>query len=527
MSQAALPGKTEDDKIKLATKILAQKEEANCERYLEKNKIPGLILVLYERYVFAMVGGVFVVLDRQARDSFGDLIGLAPVSLSELKKYYVHLLVWVDGKVVHLLDLIAQSALRDLRELVVRPEGQAVAEDELNLLQSLPVKPQPADCSVFGDVLSMALEPNGAPAFEWFLKFLAHGAYPRQPGLGAGVELRGGLDTPFGDLFIDFARRGFGPRCVVITHPDQFAQIYTRLSRPSLVIVTDKALDLAGRAGEKCLLECVTHRELPIKGLGSKEVTVPNYTQAILLSELGYEPPKSVRKLLALFEVHDVPDQDVQAAREELFECGGLAGVIESFRTLDYDAAEFHKGVATAAHGISQLHGNLVLLFLLQMINNGALDSDEAGSQQGKQVMKGDLFKLFDDFVVKTCGMRNEYNAITFGRELNRWLPVRNSKLRATKKVPLNPFMPDGDFTEVFTGYFPCHVFPPVEECKRILSAKLGMDMEWKNDPVVKAEAQPDQPSQYLEDPGYSSLTADELDKMLKQPMKLENQEAA
>jgi hypothetical protein len=478
-----IPSQTVDPAIpflKAATNLQVEIEQKHAtNRYLQrlivgesigKQRILRGIQEFLVRYVFALIDGKYFVLDRQAVDSQGYPLGCAVVDLNEVKKLYPHLTIDVqllrEDKPcrINIFDLFQQSAQREIRNLVVRRDDQDVSEDELNLLLPLLIKPSDFSDDTIIKPFREALEANGSQAFDFFMQFLAHAAYPRAAGIGMGIELTG-AETVFTNLLITLLRQIFGSRCLVITHPDQLNWVYTRLSRPTLVIISSRTLTLADKVGEKSLLEWITHSELTMRGMG-KQVQVPNYTQVILLSEVGYEIPKRLKNVFTLLNVDHIEpttfnDTAAQSFLSYLYQCANAE-------------MNWAKGIPSVANGQRELETNPVLCFLVDLLDDSTVLNRLINND--RKIIKSELWYHFEQ---AQKGATIKVNQIVFGRELNRWLPLGTSKIKGSEPNYL-------DFKNRT-----CHIFPPIDDCKRIIEEKLGMTLEWKR-PISSQEASED-----------------------------------
>jgi hypothetical protein len=466
--------------LKAATNLQAEIEQKHAnDKYLQrlvvgqsisKERVLRGLKDFLARYVFALIDGQHVVLDRQSVDSQGNPLGCAVVDLGEIKKLYPHINIDVqllkEDKPcrINIFDLFQKSAQREIKSVVVRRDDQVVHEDELNLLLPLLIEPSDFSDDTIIKPFREALEANGFQAFDFFMQFLAHAAYPRAAGIGMGIELSG-AGSAFKNLLVTLLQQIFGSRCLVITHPDQLNWVYNRLSRPTLVIIPSRTLTLAGKSGEKSLLEWITHSELTMQGIG-KQVQVPNYTQVILFSEVGYELPNRLKDVFTLLNVDHIEpltlnDTAPQSFLSYLYQCANAE-------------VNWEQGSPSVANGQREIETNPVLRFLVDLLDDSTLLNRLINNDN--KIIKSELWYHFEQAQEKAT---TKVNQIVFGRELNRWLPLGTSKIKGSEPNYI-------DFKNRT-----CHIFPPIDDCKRILENKLGMTLEWKR-PISSQEASED-----------------------------------
>ena len=121
---------------------------------------------------------------------------------------------------------------------------------------------------------------------------------------------------------------------------------------------------MAEKAGEKALLEWITHSELTMRGI-SKQVQVPNYTQVILLSEVGYEIPKRLKNVFTLLNVDHIEpttfnDTAAQSFLNYLYQCANAE-------------MNWAKGIPSVANGQRELETNPVLRFLVDLLDDSTV----------------------------------------------------------------------------------------------------------------------------------------------------------
>lgn len=478
----------------------------------EQKKIPDIIHFLNKRYFLLIIDGQVFLGDRFGTDSFGRPIGLTIISQADLKKQYAELSFKVKigdkHNVLNVVDLFFRSSRRNQYFGVTRPAHQPIADNEINLMATLPLAQQPTNCEAFDQVWNAAMSNNVTGANDLFVDVLAHSAYPQYAGIGLAIELEGALDTPFAQLLTKLFQVIYGPRFLPITHLNHFEHLSTHLNRPTLIMIDATVLAEAGKAGERFILGHIASDETTIKPALGKPFKQPNYAHVIVLSHSAYDWSATLAKRISTLSVSPVDSALIDAAHDQLFQQDGAAGVLHGLASRAQQLKnDFKQRINRAGYAFNEFHNNYLLQHTVSELEQGRLASQHLSVKS--------FWSGFDAYL-KNNGLTYSYTQIGGGRELNKLIPMRKSKVND-----------NDDVSDLFSKPLPANwvssfIFPDLATCRAAIDRYLGHPWTWEYNATANLMApasEPTVPALEQNDVNLPTVSLEELEAMLDAPV--------
>ena len=477
-----------------------------------QKKIPDIMYFLSKRYLLLVISDQVFLVDRFGIDSFGRPIGLTIISQADLKKQYAEISFKVKigdkDQILNVVDLFFRSARRNQYFGVTRPAHQTIAENEINLMAALPLTPQPTNCEAFDKVWEIAFGNNASGATALLEDILAHSAYPQYAGIGLAIELEGALDTPFAQLLIKLFQTLYGPRFLLITHLNHFESLSTRLNRPTLILIDEMVLAEAGKAGDKFILECIASDETLIKPSSGKAFKQPNYTHVIVLSHSSYEWSNALAKRISTLSVDPVDSHRIDAAHHQLFQQDGAEGVLHGLASRAQQLKnDFKQRISRASHAFNEFHNNYLLQYLIIELEQGRLVD--------QKISVKNFWTGFEAYL-KNNGLTYNYTQIGGGRELNKLIPMRKSKINDNDDVTSLFGLP------LLDNWVSSFIFPDLATCRAAIDRYLGHPWTWEyNAPanLMAPASEPTVPALEQNDGNLPTVSLEELEAMFDAPV--------
>jgi hypothetical protein len=216
-----------------------------------------------------------------------------------------------------------------------------------NFWRGFSVKPDPTkSCEKFLAHVHDNICSGNEEHYQWVLGFLAH--LVQKPGekLGVSLVLRGEEGVGKGKFFARIAGELCKRHYVVIEKVEQLTGRFNAHIQTALTIFVDEGFWAGDKASQGALYHLVTDEDLLIEGKFKNAYMVRNLSRLIIASNEKWVVPAGLKaRRWAVLDVSNAKARNREyfaAIEKEIFEDGGLAGLMHHLMTFDLSQVDVY-----------------------------------------------------------------------------------------------------------------------------------------------------------------------------------------
>ena len=345
----------------------------------------------------------------------------------------------------------------------------------LNLWTGWAIEPRKAPWGLLEELIRVTLCDGNEAMGDYFLNWMAHMVQRPSSPAEVALVLQGRKGTGKGTL--GRACMGLvGRHGHQVTHRGHLVGRFNRHLRECLFLFLDEAFWAGDHAGESVLKGLITEPWALYEGKGVDSVMGPNRVHILMAANSAWVVPAGMdgerRFAVAAVSEETPPREFFDACHEEL-EAGGLQGLLYDLQRRDISGWHPRDEVPMTRALVEQkLHSlDEVGEWWYQLLLDGALPGNR-GDWNGSPVLvyQEELRASLRD-TCRALGASKRSLETKLALALKRWAPGA----KAFRAV-----VPDGELIETDgRGRARAYQLPLLEECRRVFSRELGMEVDW------------------------------------------------
>jgi len=380
-----------------------------------------------------------------------------------------------DGEILPVAKWwLAHRDRRQYQGVVFDPEREHPGQ--LNLWEGWAIEPKKGSWYLLEELIRVTLCNGCNTMAEYILNWAAHMVqHPSSPAETAIVlQGRKGMGKgTLGQAFMNLVGR-HGRQ---VTHRKHLVGQFNRHLRECLFLFLDEAFWAGDHAGEGVLKGLITEPWAFYEAKGVDGVMGPNRVHILMAANASWVVPAGMdgERRYAVAEV-----SEEKPSREFFDEChlqlkdGGLAGMLYDLQRKNIDGWHPRNDVPiTKALVLQKLHSlDEVGEWWYELLLDGALPGSG-----GAKWESGPITVYLEDLrarLISKCRLLNASKRsleVKLANALRRWAPGSKA---IRKKIE------DGELLETDgRGRARAYKLPPLEDCRKVFSRELGMDIEW------------------------------------------------
>lgn len=425
------------------------------------------------------------------------------ISLDAFKAYYQNSQVWWWGQVLNKETgemeekkvyrqrapfWLAHPARRTYDGICFfpNPDGVTAPENYFNLWRGFSVTPDRSGATgeragkyaIFLDHLKTNICNGDEGHFRWIWGWMAQMLQRPRQRLGTAIIMRGSMGSGkskigevLGRLIESHYFQVDEPRYI-------FGQFNAHLAH-CLLLQVDEGFWAGDKSAEGRLKGLVTSRKQMIEHKGVDPIRVDNFVRLIFTSNENWVVPAGLEeRRFAVFDVADHVKQNIAyfSAMDEELDAGGYAALLADLLDFDLDAPD--------APNVRQIPKTRALLEQ-KLHSMGPVETWWYGRLvQGAPTHRASdwpghvpISTLYNDYTrtADRMGVRRKQSETEFGLTMRRLVPGVQRRRRLERiEITGNDGRPEEVFRRVW-----CYDLPSLDDCRAIITAMVGQDIEW------------------------------------------------
>lgn len=428
------------------------------------------IEMLNEMHAVVLMGGRTLVLN-EIIDPVFNRPDISFSSFSDFKNLYLPEKVSIategGSKLVQIANVWLQSPYRrNYAGIVFSPEQNVPGY--YNLYRGLAVKPKKGDWTLIQRHIKEIICNNDGDIYVWVLAWIAD--LFQNPGnemAGTCIVLRGKRGTGKG-CFVNPLAKIVGNHALHIIHQNQLTGRFNNHLKDAVLVFADECFWAGDKTSEGVLKGIITNPTFTVEPKGKDCFSVKNHVHLIVASNDDWVVPAGLEE--RRFLVLDVADTRIQDTAYfgpifKQIESGGAEAMLHDLLQMDISSINLRHAPKTDAL-MDQIENSMdtATRFWFDRLTDGTLRRNHGRWQE--HVLTDDFY---DDYITisNQTGRRHCLAKNAFVKKLRNLCPGIFSKQVTGGSVGERP-----------RALF----FPPLDDCRNLFQAKVGMNIKWDAD---------------------------------------------
>jgi hypothetical protein len=454
-----------------------------CQTRDQAEAVDSEIAEINAGYALVLAG------NKAAVMKFEDKTKFRLLQVSAFKQWFANQLVTVGRKSIPLGDhWLSHPQRRQYDGIEFAPPGTAVHAGHYNLWQGFAVEPREGDCSKFLAHLKDNAARGDANTFRWIVGWWAQ--IYQQPSIktGTSLVLRGPFGTGktkigevMGSLISD--------HYLLVSQKRHITGQFNSHMASLLVLHADEAFWAGDKESVGVLRDLVTGPHCRLEYKGVDVITIKSFVRLYVSGDTEWVVPAGFKeRRWAVFDMGEdrMQDNAYFAAIDHEMDNGGREALLHYLLNFDLKQVDLRTIPQTAALLDQKIESMTPeQAWWLETLMRGVLPRSPHGINEPNVCSRDALFARYL-LHARIQGVKHRSIEVKIGAFLHDQL---GANLKSTRPVVSQPSL-DGDSK---VQRFRCYELPPLGECRRLFSEKLGQPVTWGSAEWATEEWQQDE----------------------------------